>query len=154
MDVYYWPVSTANQECVSTIGSRFNDPVKELLVTDDRGYPYWKAQTNPWEQNGSQGLDSITAPPEQALPAGAVNPLSAPANIQAREPPKNNITFAGNVSSSEAIATIGDFSWYDQSFVDPSKIIDLSLVHPRRFASDSATFTRPMYAAHCQLTVS
>ena len=113
VDVYYWPVSGANSDCVSIIGSSYNDYVTELLITDDRGYPYWKAQTNPWGQNGSQDLGSITLPPEQAL-GGAMNPLSVPTNIiQARGYPQGNITIAGNVSISEAIATIGEFQWYD-----------------------------------------
>ena len=113
MDVYYWPVSGANSDCVSIIGSSYNNYVTELLITDDRGYPYWKAQTNPWGQNGSQDLGSITLPPEQALD-GAMNPLSVPTNIiQARGYPQGNITIAGNVSISEAIATIGEFQWYD-----------------------------------------
>lgn len=110
VDVYYWPVPGANSDCVSTIGSNFNNPVTELMVTDDRGYPYWKAQTDPWGQYGSQYVDSITVPPQQALAAGAPNPLSGPTNILlAREHWQNNITVAGNVSSSQAIATIGDF---------------------------------------------
>ncbi|KAL9137245.1 MAG: hypothetical protein Q9175_001552 [Cornicularia normoerica] len=109
VDVYYWPVPGANDECVSTIGPKFNDPGTELLVTDDRGFPYWKAQTNPWGQNGSQDVESITLPPQQAL-TGAINPLSVRTNIvKAREYRQSNIIVAGNVSSTEAIATIGDF---------------------------------------------
>lgn len=111
MDVYYWPVPGANDDCVSTIGPKFNDPGTELLVTDDRGFPYWKAQTNPWGQNGSQDVDSITLPPQQAL-TGAINPLSVRTNIfKAREYRQSNIIVAGNVSSTEAIATIGDLRW-------------------------------------------
>lgn len=124
VDVYYWPVPGANSGCVSTIGSDFNNPVTELMVTDDRGYPYWKAQTNPWGQNGSQDVNSITVPPQQALD-GAANPLSAqPYIIQARQYLQNNLTLVGNVSSSEAIATIGDFRWYDQSLLDRDQYID------------------------------
>ncbi|KAL9066628.1 MAG: hypothetical protein Q9161_007458 [Pseudevernia consocians] len=109
VDVYYWPVSGAKEDCVLTIGSEFNNPVTELLITDDRGYPYWKAQTNPWGQNGSLEVDSITLPPQQAL-AGAPNPLSGQTNIiKAREYWPNNITVPSNFSSSVAIATIGDF---------------------------------------------
>lgn len=125
MDVYYWPVAGANSDCVSAIGSNFNNPVTELMVTDDRGYPYWKAQTNPWGQHDSQNVDSITVPPQQALAAGAPNPLSGPTNILlAREYWQSNITLAGNISSSEAIATIGDFRWYDQFLLDRVKYID------------------------------
>ena len=112
MDVYYWPVTGANSDCLSTIGSKFNDPATELLVKDDRGYPYWKAQKNPWGGNGSQNVDGITIPPEQALPDGAANPLSALATIvQARDYRQFNTTLATNVSSSEAVATIGAFRW-------------------------------------------
>lgn len=115
MDVYYWPNAEENSDCVSIIGSSFNNPVSELMVTDDRGYPYWKAQTNPWGQNNSQVVDSITLPPQQALDGAMPNPLSGPTTIlQARGYWQNNVTLAGNVSSSEAIATIGDFRWYDQ----------------------------------------
>lgn len=111
MDVYYWPVLGAKTNCISTIGSKFNDPA-ELMITDDRGYPYWKAQTNPWGQNGSQITDSIAIPPEQALAGGMVNPLSAPPSIiQARGYWRINTTLAANVSNSEAIATIGGFRW-------------------------------------------
>lgn len=112
MDVFYWPVPGANSDCVSTIGSSFNDPASELLVTDNRGYPYWKAQPNPWGQNGSQNVNANTIPPEQAL-ANAVNPLDVPSYIiQAREYQQPNITLTGNLSSTEAIATIGNFRWY------------------------------------------
>ena len=112
-DVYYWPVPGANSDCVSIIGSSFNDPARELLVTDNRGYPYWKAQTNPWGRSSSQYVDGITIPPEQALAGGAANPLSA-ANyiVQAREYRQANNTLAANISISEAIATIGSFRWY------------------------------------------
>ena len=112
MDVYYWPVTGANSDCVSEIGTSFKNPATELMVTDDRGYPYWKAQPNPWGQNSSENLTSITIPPEQAL-IGDVNPLSAPTNIiYARGYWQINTTLAANLSSSEAIATIGDFRWY------------------------------------------
>lgn len=119
VDVYYWPVPDANTDCVSTIGSSFNDPASELLITDNRGYPYWKAQPNPWGQNGSQYANGNTVPPEQALPSD-VNPLDA-ANyiIQAREYQQANITLATNLSSSEAIATIGNFRWY----INPSQTL-------------------------------
>ena len=154
VDVYYWPVPGANSGCVSTIGSDFNNPVTELMVTDDRGFPYWKAQTNPWGQSGSQDVNSITVPPQQALD-GAVNPLSAqPYIIQARQYLQNNLTLDGNVSSSEAIATIGDFRWYDQSLWDRDQYIDWFLVPLHLSVSGSATFTRLMDVAHCQLTVS
>ena len=112
MDVYYWPVPGANSNCVSIIGTNYKDAISELVVTDNRGYPYWRAQKNPWGQNGSHSEDGITIPPEQALPAGAVNPLSAPTYIvQAREYRQLNSTLAVNVTSFEAIATIGDFRW-------------------------------------------
>ena len=154
MDVYYWPVSGAKEDCVLTIGSEFNNPVTELLITDDRGYPYWKAQTNPWGQNGSLEVDSITLPPQQAL-AGAPNPLSGQTNIiKAREYWQNNITVPSNFSSSVAIATIGDFRWYDPPVLDRGKYIDYFSVPPHPFASASATFTRPMHVGRCQLTVS
>ena len=111
VDVYYWPVPGENTDCVSTIGSHFNDPVKELLVTDNRGYPYWKAQKDPWGQSGSQYMGSITVPPEQALDA-ALNPLSVPTTIlQARGYGQHNVTLAGNISSSKVIATIAGFKW-------------------------------------------
>lgn len=119
VDVYYWPVPGANTDCVSTIGSSFNDPASELLITDNRGYPYWKAQPNPWGQNGSQYVNGNTIPPEQALPSD-VNPLDAASYIiQAREYQQANITIAANLSSSEAIATIGNFRWY----VNPSQTL-------------------------------
>lgn len=124
VDVYYWPVPEESDDCVSTIGSNFNNPVTELVVTDNRGYPYWKVQTNPWGQNDSQAVDSINLPPEQALANGGVNPLSAPTYIQAREYLQSNITLAGNVSSSEAIATIGGFRWYEQSSLERNTYID------------------------------
>ncbi|CAF9939064.1 hypothetical protein IMSHALPRED_001193 [Imshaugia aleurites] len=109
VDVYYWPVTGANSDCVSIVGSTYNDYVSELLTTDNRGYPYWKAQTNPWGQNCSQNLGSITLPPEQALD-GAPNALSAATNIiQYRDYSPKNITSAANISTAEAIATIGDF---------------------------------------------
>ena len=113
MDVYYWPVPEANSDCVSQIGTSFNNPATELVVTDDRGYPYWKAQPNPWEQNVSQNVNSIIIPPEQALPGGDANPLSAPTDIiYARGYWHINTTLGANLSGSEAIATIGDFKWY------------------------------------------
>ena len=125
MDVYYWPVAGANSDCVSIIGSNFNDPVTELMITDDRGYPYWKAQKNPWGQQDSQNVDSITVPAQQALAGGAPNPLNEPTNIlSARQYWQGNIRLAGNISSFEAIATIGDFRWYGQSLLDRVKFID------------------------------
>ena len=112
MDVYYWPVPGANSDCVSVIGSNFKDPATELVVTDNRGFPYWKVQKNPWGQNDSQNVDSITIPPEQAFPGGDANPLSAPTYIvQAREYRQNNTTIAANLSSAEVLATIGSFRW-------------------------------------------
>ena len=117
VDVYYWPVLEANSACLSVIGSSFKNPATELLVTDDRGYPYWKPQRDPWADNDSKSVNSITIPAEQALPQGGVNPLSAPTYIvQAREYRHSNITLAANMSSVEAIATIGNFRWYITSF--------------------------------------
>ena len=110
MDVYYWPVTEANYNCVSTIGSSFNNPVTELLITDNRGYPYWKAQTNPCGQNHSQDWDSITLPPQQALQA-AENPLDEPTYIVKPRGEQANITIPANLSNAEAVATIGDFRW-------------------------------------------
>ncbi len=111
MDVNYWPVPGANTGCISTIGSIFKDPSTELLVTDDRGYPYWKAQTNPWGNSGSQYIESIAVPPEQALRGGNMNPLSVAPTIQAREYRRNNVTRAMNMSNPEIVATIGNFRW-------------------------------------------
>ena len=124
MDVYYWPVPEANYKCVSTIGSIFNNPVTELLITDNRGFPYWKAQTNPWGQNHSQEGDSITLPPQQAL-NGAPNPLDQPPYIvKPRGYEQANITVPANVSNAEAIATIGDFRWYYESLLELKNFAD------------------------------
>ena len=124
MDVYYWPVPEANYNCVSTIGSIFNNPVTELLITDNRGYPYWKAQTDPWGQNHSEAGDSITLPPQQALNA-APNPLDEPTYIvKPRGYGKANITIPANVSNAEAIATIGNFRWYHESLLELKKFTD------------------------------
>ena len=154
MDVYYWPVTGANSDCVSIVGSTYNDYVSELLTTDNRGYPYWKAQTNPWGQNCSQNLGSITLPPEQALD-GAPNALSAATNIiQYRDYSPKNITSAANISTAEAIATIGDFRWYAECLLDCGRYVDQFSVPLHLFASVSAISTRPMHVAHCQLTAS
>ena len=116
VDVYYWPTLEANSACLSIIGSSFKDPATELLVTDDRGFPYWKPQRDPWADNDSRNVNSITIPAEQALPLG-MNPLSAPTYIvQAREYRHSNITLAANMSSVESIASIGNFRWYTTSF--------------------------------------
>lgn len=124
VDVYYWPVPGENNGCVSTIGSSFNNPIIELMVTDDRGYPYWKIQTNPWGQNDSLTVvDSNTIPQPQALDNGGVNPLSVAPSIQARDYVQKNITLAGNVSISEAIATIGNFRWYEQSSLERGTVL-------------------------------
>ena len=102
----------------------FNNPVTELLITDNRGYPYWKAQTNPWGSNHGQEGDSITLPPQQALNA-APNPLDEPTYIvKPRGYEQANITVPANVSNAEAIATIGDFRWYHESLLEPKNFID------------------------------
>ena len=99
------------------------------MVTDDRGFPYWKIQTNPWGQNDTQTVDANTIPQPQALDNGGVNPLSVAATIQAgdylraREYLQKSITLAGNVSSSEAIATIGNFRWYEQSSLERGTLL-------------------------------
>ena len=49
VDVHYWPVKGANTECMNTIGHHELDWEKGLWVTDSRGYPYYNAQSNPWE---------------------------------------------------------------------------------------------------------
>lgn len=129
VDVYYWPVPGENDDCVSTIGTSFNDPETELMVTDDRGYPYWKIQTNPWGSNDTYTVDSNTIPQPQALENGGVNPLSVATSIQvqeyikAREYLQKNITLAANVSSSEVVATIGNFRWYEQSLLERGTLL-------------------------------
>ena len=129
VDVYYWPVPEENNDCVSTIGTSFNNPDSELMVTDDRGFPYWKIQTNPWGQNDTQTVDPNTIPQPQALDNGGVNPLSVATYIQAgdylraREYLQKNITLAANVSNAEAIATIGNFRWYEQSSLERSTLL-------------------------------
>ena len=93
VDVYYWPVLGANSDCLSTIGTNFKDPATELMITDNRGYPYWKPQKNPWAQNGSQNADSTNIPPEQALPVAEVNALNQPSYIvRVRDYRQDNVT--------------------------------------------------------------
>lgn len=121
VDVYYWPAPTAKTDCLATVGSVIQDPMSGNRITDSRGYPYWKPQTNPYAPAGG----SITASPlstilpaPQALPGNYkpnVNPLNeAPVYITARELPiTDNSTITGNLSNPNAahIATIGTFEW-------------------------------------------
>ena len=100
------------------------------MTTDDRGYPYWKIQTNPWGQNDTLTvMNTNTIPQPQALDNGGVNPLSVATFIQVddylrkRDYLQKNITLAANVSNAEAVATIGNFRWYEQSSLERGTLL-------------------------------
>ena len=63
--MYYWPASDLNTACLSEIGGSVNNPFAGLVITDTRGFEYWKAPINPYGATVSS--DSSDIPPPMAL---------------------------------------------------------------------------------------
>lgn len=65
VDVYYWPVSGANTDCLASVGTTAaSDIDQNLIITDARGVGggWWNAQPNPYQ------FTSPRSPSNQALP--------------------------------------------------------------------------------------
>ena len=81
VDVYYWPVSGANTDCLASIGTSVaSDIDQNLLITDDRGAGggWWKSQTDPYLLTSSSSSPTSAVP--RPLNARGHALLSAPAN--------------------------------------------------------------------------
>ncbi|KAL6720097.1 hypothetical protein ACLMJK_002018 [Lecanora helva] len=72
----------AKTTCLAEVGTRFEDPVANILTTDKRGYAYWAAPSNPYGEAAPS--ETLGIPPPMALggPADPFYDISDP-KIQA-----------------------------------------------------------------------
>lgn len=96
VDVFYWPVSGANSECLTTVGTNLRAIDDGLWITDGRDHLLYKSQSDPYAvEPGSSNL--ITSSPPAALSPGLQPRLAIPAN-------------GSVVANGNKIAIIGNFT--------------------------------------------
>lgn len=69
VDLFYWPVSGANSDCVSEIGTSESPINDDLFTTDDYGYKHFASGPNPYATESiSRGPPLITSSPSPPVP--------------------------------------------------------------------------------------
>ena len=59
VDVFYWPVSDAKTDCVSQIGTSYDNIDAGFFTYDERGNKYFRSRPNPYDTD----TNTITQPP-------------------------------------------------------------------------------------------